>query len=300
MIAKCRKLLKKIPFLVYFVHKKRAFVQIARVFYRQLQLITQQPELNLRLLDRLPIYLSGLSYSREWQPLVVSNTSQSLSGSQTVSRSSNPLKAWFNSHTEGRGIWKPLNYFDIYHRHFKKFVGRKVHILEVGVYSGGSLEMWRDYFGPKCYVYGIDIQEGCKVYENEYTKIFIGNQADHKFWKLFKSKVPAIDILVDDGSHQAEHQRITLEEMLPCISPGGVYLCEDIGGHNKFSSYFYGLIDSLMSKMPNATSTQFQKWIKSIHFYPHVAVIERGESPEEQPTQKRGTEWQPFCEKDNK
>jgi len=39
-------------------------------------------------------------------------------------------------------------------------------MLEIGVLSGGSLEM----FGAKCYIYGVDIQEACKVYENEHTK----------------------------------------------------------------------------------------------------------------------------------
>ena len=46
-------------------------------------------------------------------------------------------------------------------RDFKKFIGCEVHVVEVGIYSGGSLAMWRDYFGSKCHVYGIDIAEEC-------------------------------------------------------------------------------------------------------------------------------------------
>ena len=44
-------------------------------------------------------------------------------------------------------VWKWKHYCDVYHRHFSKFVGREVHVLEVGIYSGGSLQMWREYFG---------------------------------------------------------------------------------------------------------------------------------------------------------
>ena len=38
------------------------------------------------------------------------------------------------------------------------FAGAEVTVLEVGIYSGGSLLMWRDYFGADCTIYGVDIQ----------------------------------------------------------------------------------------------------------------------------------------------
>ena len=81
--------------------------------------------------------------------------------------------------------------------------------------------MRREYFGPQCHVYGVDIDEACRVYENEYTKIFIGDQADRNFWKSFKNEVPRVDIVIDDGGHKSEQQIATLEEMLPHISRGG-------------------------------------------------------------------------------
>jgi hypothetical protein len=44
----------------------------------------------------------------------------------------------FGSRKTGRGIWKWIHYFDIYHHHFSKYIGRDVCVLEIGVYSGGS------------------------------------------------------------------------------------------------------------------------------------------------------------------
>ena len=160
--------------------------------------------------------------------------------------------------------------------------------------------MWRDYFGSKCFVYGVDIERACKVYENEYTKVFIGNQADRRFWRNLKDQVPAIDILIDDGGHQTEQQIVTLEEMLPHICSGGVYLCEDVGGvHNGFAPYVQGLIDNLNSSEGGGTSgtipTQFQTTIHSIHSYPYVTVIEKLNAPVKQFIAPRhGTEWQPW------
>src|SRR5215831_11037598 len=135
--------------------------------------------------------------------------------------SSNPLRAYFDATVNGKGIWKWSHYFDIYHRHLRKFVGQDVRIAEVGVYSGGSLGMWKAYFGTKCQVYGIDINEACKGYEDGTTKIFIGDQSDRDFWRRFRTAVPDIDIVIDDGGHMPEQQIVTLEETLPYIRPGG-------------------------------------------------------------------------------
>jgi hypothetical protein len=213
----------------------------------------------------------------------------------------NPLRAYFDSVKEGPGIWKWLHYFDIYRRHLDKFVGREVNIVEVGIYSGGSLGMWRSYFGSKCNVYGVDIEESCKVYENDHVHIHIGDQADRAFWRRFKQSVPAVDILIDDGGHLPEQQIVTLEEMLPHLRPGGVFVCEDVHGiHNRFSGYVHGLAHGLNAwEAGGALETKpnkIQAAIDSIHLYPYVAVIEKTGAPVQKfSCPKHGTEWQPFA-----
>jgi hypothetical protein len=214
----------------------------------------------------------------------------------------NPLRAFFDANQEGNGIWKFLHYFDIYDRHFSKYVGKEVHIVEVGIYSGGSLKMWKSYFGDKCKIYGIDIQKECMQYEDDNVKIFIGDQESRDFWKSFKEKVPRVDILVDDGGHLAEQQIATLEEILPHISPGGVYLCEDVAGsRNKLTAYMQGLQNSLNeithvpAPMQKSANTGFQQQVYSIHQYPYVFVIEKQkELVDELSAPKHGTVWGPF------
>jgi hypothetical protein len=112
-----------------------------------------------------------------------------------------------------------------------------------------------------------------------------------------------VDILVDDGGHLAEQQIVTLEEMLPHIRRGGVYLCEDVSGaDNAFTSYVYGLAKSL-DAFPreehedehSVVTSKFQSAIASIHQYPYVVVIEKHRSPVTRLiAPKHGTEWQPF------
>jgi hypothetical protein len=226
-----------------------------------------------------------------------------------MSVQTNPLQKYFSEHQEGRGIWKFNHYFESYDRHFAKFRGREVHVLEIGVYSGGSLEMWQNYFGPRSKIYGVDIEPSCKVYESESVRIFTGDQADRSFWKHFRQEVPSLDIVIDDGGHLPEQQIVSLEELLPHLRPTGVYLCEDVvGPFNEFSAYVCGLAQDLnlaqyeLSSGNNESgsvsrTSSLQSAIAGIHLYPYLAVIERTPEPVKELTAlKRGTQWQPFFE----
>jgi hypothetical protein len=234
----------------------------------------------------------------------VSNYTGETKLNNEITLESNPLQTYFDNNIEGQGIWKWTHYFDIYHRHFRKYIGKEVHIVEVGIYSGGSLPMWKKYFGDRCTVHGIDIEKDCLRYqdENKNIKIYIGDQESREFWKEFKTKVPRVDILVDDGGHLVGQQIVTLEEMLPHISPGGVFLCEDIcGNNNKFISYVNGLNQELNNRIhidaddQTSKNTVFQQQIASIHNYPFIVAIEKREKPlEKLSAPKHGTIWGPF------
>ena len=214
----------------------------------------------------------------------------------------NPLERYFDAHREGPGIWKWRHYFDIYHRHLAKFVGTEAQVVEIGVYSGGSLQMWKEYFGPQCRIAGIDIEAACRVYADEQVRIFIGDQADRQFWSDFRREVPQFDIVLDDGGHQPEQQMVTLEETLPYLRPGGVYLCEDIHlTGNEFATFAHTLADQLNAarwKLNGETAcaaTPLQASIRSVHCYPFVVVIEMNPAPVDTlRAPKHGTQWQPF------
>jgi len=276
-------------------------MSLPRILLKTIKSWVKQPKISLVLCVQQSEVVRGFNFSQEGYSSAINDTQSLCLRESLASQLSNPLMEYFASHKEGKGIWKWNHYFELYQKHFQKFVGHEVHILEIGIYSGGSLEMWKHYFGSQCHVYGVDIEEACRAYENEYTKIFIGDQADPKLWKFVKEHVPKIDILIDDGGHQAIQQIITLEEMLPFISPGGVYFCEDIHDvDNAFISYLFGMLKSLnafnrFSDDAPVNPTPFQSWIKAIHFYPYVSVIEKAENPEKEfSAPKHGTEWQPF------
>jgi hypothetical protein len=254
----------------------------------------ETPLRSRRVLQNLAQSVRAADFARSWR---TGGPDEPTPNGEMPQEIANPLRNYFDGHLTGRGIWKWLHYFDIYHRHFNKFVGREVHIVEIGVFSGGSLDMWHSYFGPKCRVYGVDIEPACRSYEKPGTRVFIGDQADRTFWRNFRHEVPTVDILLDDGGHMPEQQIITLEDMLPHLRPGGIYLCEDVQWlRNPFAAYLYGLWDALNTQPgEDARTLSFRRDIRGMHLYPFVSVIERCERPRaELSLVRHGTEWQPF------
>ena len=262
-----------------------------------LQAWKEDPPDFMNAINEVPTQCGARRFSSSYQ-----DVSYACNENAPEPRPANPLWEYFQKHKTGHGIWKWEHYFEIYNRHLGKFVGRNPRVLEIGIYSGGSLEMWRSYFGEGSHIYGIDIEPACKAYESDQVSIAIGDQGDRAFWSSFKQQVTGIDVLIDDGGHTVDQQRVTLEEMLPFLRPGGVYVCEDIHGHsNRFGNFAGSLVNGRNSKniLPDATlssaSSAFQRHIHSIHFYPYVLVIEKNEKPVERfCAPKHGSEWQPF------
>ena len=234
-------------------------------------------------------------------------------GGSTSLPQSNALRDFFVNHKEGPGIWKWEHYFDVYDRHFHRFRGQQINILEIGIYSGGSLDMWRHYFGPKAHIYGVDIEPACRIYESDAVTVFIGDQGDRQFWDMFRRNVPYLDIVVDDGSHHPDDQIVSAEELLPFLRPGGVYLCEDVhGAFNRFASYVHGLDHGLNDDSSKrdlldgeergllCECTPLQSALHSIHLYPFITVIEKNQSKVAQlRAPKHGTQWQPFLKREH-
>ena len=91
------------------------------------------------------------------------------------------------------------NYFEIYENIFKKYVNKKITFVEIGIGNGGSLFMWRKFFGNKAKIIGIELNPDAKKLEKHGFEIYIGDQANPSFEKFYK-KIGKIDILLDDGA----------------------------------------------------------------------------------------------------
>jgi demethylmacrocin O-methyltransferase len=133
------------------------------------------------------------------------------------------------------------NYTPIYHRLFESFRLEAKNVLEIGVNAGSSLRMWRDYF-PSAQIVGLDIRPEVLFQEDRIRCI----QADqNNFVSLCRAieQLPAhlelFDVIIDDGSHEPEHQLTSLKTLLPLVKPDGYYIIEDLGPNFSHSESLY-------------------------------------------------------------
>lgn len=188
-------------------------------------------------------------------------------------------------HLKKSSKWQ--HYFDIYDRHLSKFRDKEITLLEIGVAEGGSLQIWKKYFGEKSKIFGIDIREDCK-YEESQIEIFIGDQTDYNFLTKVIDRIGIPDIIIDDGSHVQSHILKTFDFLYPTLNEnGGVYIIEDchtaywprfeggVNSHLNVVEIFSKRVHDVNSKWYNEPKTPKLKTLDSIHFYDSMVVFEK-------------------------
>ena len=193
-----------------------------------------------------------------------------------------------------RQIYKWLHYFDIYEKHFARFRGKSPVMLEIGVLGGGSLQMWKEYFGPGTQIVGLDINPKCKKFEEDGIDVVIGSQDDEAVLDDLLERY-AFDIVLDDGSHQMDHLNATFSHLYTAISPNGVYLLEDLhccyfprfgGGLGREGSFLETVktcIDQLHATyISDVEPDAFTRGTAGIHIYDSIVAFEKAPQGERQ------------------
>jgi len=177
---------------------------------------------------------------------------------------------------------KHSTYFEVYDELFSKYRNKKITFVEIGILGGGSLFMWRNFFGPKARIIGIDLNPNARKWTRYGFEIFIGDQSDIYFWKKFKKKVGKVDIILDDGGHRYIDQITSIECNLNNIKHNGLIVVEDTHtsymngfGNKKYSliNYVKSKIDKINHKSHRLKNTIPQENIWSIKFYESVVAI---------------------------
>lgn len=186
-------------------------------------------------------------------------------------------------------VHKWHHYIPIYDRYFSPYRGRKIRFLEIGVSKGGSLQMWRKYFGEEAIIFGIDIDPSCKQYNGLAGQVRIGSQIDKDFLESVIREMGGLDVVLDDGSHHMDHIPNSLKYIFPHLSDGGIYMIEDLhcaywkdwgGGYRSrknFFGYVMDLVDDIhhwyhkeLIKQPEVSKSCF-----GIHVHDSIVVLEK-------------------------
>ena len=188
------------------------------------------------------------------------------SGDRWPSMSDNPLFAYFAANRSGTPLDKWVHYFPIYERHLAPFRGSAARLLEIGVYRGGGLDLFRHHLGPDARIVGIDRDESARTVSDRHP-VEIGDQADREFLEDVAERHGPFDIVIDDGGHTMDQQIRSIETLFPRLADGGVYIVEDT-----HTSYWREYSD------PADPGSTFIAWTKDriddLHAYHHSTELD--------------------------
>lgn len=203
-------------------------------------------------------------------------------------------RAFFDAYMANTGpamITKWDHYFDVYARELGHLRDRPIRFLEIGIFKGGSLPMWKSYFAKGSTLAFIDIDPNCAQLEIEGTHVRIGSQADPDFLRQVAKEFGPFDVVLDDGSHVNAHQHISLETLWPLMADGGLYMVEDChtsywpgfgGGFRERGSFIEkakGWVDTMHSWYTDQDKifpfNKAAEHIQSVRFYDSIVVLER-------------------------
>jgi cephalosporin hydroxylase len=147
----------------------------------------------------------------------------------------------------------PKSYIEnFYEEKFSTLADSDITLVEIGVRSGASLKLWREYFS-KANIIGIDDFSDLNDHQipvnkswiySKNVKFIIGDAYNEEVANQIRDK---IDILIDDGPHTFESHVQLLSLYLPRMNKNGIIIIEDI-------SYDYNRLYSVIPEQYRDTS----------------------------------------------
>ena len=145
----------------------------------------------------------------------------------------NDLLTLFDKHNTDKGSKKHF-YDKVYEQHFEKVRYEHINILEIGVFKGESTAALHEYF-PNATIYGLDIfvrqqPHEIAILNEERVKHLKADSLNPDVGVLIKNAWPDVefDIIIDDGAHWPEANRLTFKHIIPFLKDDGKYFVEDV------------------------------------------------------------------------
>ena len=155
-----------------------------------------------------------------------------------------------------------------------------VQFLELGVFYGASLKMWRDYF-PNGQIHGLDWFKGLngngrwfpdakkfldeQKISPERITLYQVDQGSRPHMEEFAEQMLAtgiqFDYILDDGSHLMRDQQLAIGLLFPLVKPGGMFIMEDIQSSTHPEYYA-----DIRPDQKNTTLTVFRDFVRSNQF----------------------------------
>src|SRR5579864_6929326 len=87
--------------------------------------------------------------------------------------------------------------------------------------------MWEEYF-PNAKIYALDIESEILINRGRIRSFQCDQSKESDLLNASLAVGVEFDLIIDDGSHVAEHPIQTARTFVPLLAPGGIYIVEDI------------------------------------------------------------------------
>lgn len=118
-----------------------------------------------------------------------------------------------------------------YLKHYGKYLPSRVHrLLEVGCEMGESLRMWKEIY-PNAEIHTIDLFQNPNFASERDMKDegFFTHRGDQFYRKTYDSLEGKFDVIIEDGSHNANHQIFSFYMLFENhLKSEGLYVLEDL------------------------------------------------------------------------
>lgn len=151
-------------------------------------------------------------------------------------------------------------YLEWYDPFLQSLVDQEIKLLELGIYKGGSLRLWRDYF-PKATIVGIDLNPPKDFNDAARIQMFRGSQDDvGLLTEVARETAPdGFDVIIDDASHLAQLTKTSFWHLFTHhLKPSGLYVIEDWG-----TGYWDDWPDGKSYQPPSDSQSLWAKMLKS-------------------------------------
>jgi hypothetical protein len=126
------------------------------------------------------------------------------------------------------------NYTLVYDKLFGQRRERVARIFELGIGAmgagrapGASLKGWREYF-PNALIFGADIDERLLFEDDRITTALVDQTDPVAVGRIFKRFGGQFDLMIDDGCHQFEANKVFFELAFDKLKDDGIYVIEDV------------------------------------------------------------------------
>jgi Glycosyltransferase WbsX/Methyltransferase domain len=195
---------------------------------------------------------------------------------------------------DGFRFYKDRRLVDQFDRFWSATGFRPRHMLEIGIWDGGSTAFWYEHLRPERLV-AIDLQDR---EDSPYFRRWVtaGGLAERVLtrWRTDQADRQALheiverdlggelDLVIDDGSHLDAPTRASFEALFPLLPPGGLYIVEDWAWEHwpefQDPGHFWAGEESLAALVCDlvAAAGSSPALIGSLLVYEGFVVVERG------------------------